>query len=436
MCGIHSRSTLTLSTSTSPKPLILPLLQSQEIHDRITSFNYQDAKVWVSTIDSQASANGGIVIQVIGELSNNNGPWRRFAQTFFLAEQPKGYFVLNDIFRFLKDESEVEGVAEALDEDAQGEAEAAEAKAVAEQQDALTAPEIQVVSSSAPVEEKPSEVVLENVNQPGATPHVEPSTEPKETLQSIADSVTDNSVAPVQEKSAAPVEEPTKEVESVSTPAAAQTPSAAPAVVESSTSAPAAPTPAVPAAPKTWANLAASGASKWGSNVSAEARATSARPAPISASPASRPAVSTGPKPAGNGPSSSSTSNPSVFIKSVNLDIISQEELRSGLESQYGKLRECSVIPLKGCAFAEFVNQDHARKAIKDSLPVNQGGQGGIVVGKRNWVITIEEKRGAGGKPGNNPGGARGGRGGGNQGARNGAGGAARNNAPRGRTQA
>jgi hypothetical protein len=41
-------------------------------------------------------------------MSNRGGLWKKFVQTFFLAEQPNGYFVLNDTFRFLKEEN-VEG---------------------------------------------------------------------------------------------------------------------------------------------------------------------------------------------------------------------------------------------------------------------------------------------------------------------------------------
>jgi len=58
----------------------------------------------LSSVDSLASLNGGIVIQVLGELSNHNAPSQKFAQTFFLAEQPAGYFVLNDIFRYIKED--------------------------------------------------------------------------------------------------------------------------------------------------------------------------------------------------------------------------------------------------------------------------------------------------------------------------------------------
>ncbi|KAG4304613.1 hypothetical protein PORY_002006 [Pneumocystis oryctolagi] len=78
----------------------------QEIHKKILELGFSDCKVLVSNVDSQASTNGGIVIQVLGEMSNRDGPSRRFAQTFFLAEQPNGYFVLNDIFRYLKEDIE------------------------------------------------------------------------------------------------------------------------------------------------------------------------------------------------------------------------------------------------------------------------------------------------------------------------------------------
>src|SRR2546423_1809253 len=60
----------------------------------------------LSSVDSLASLNGGIVIQVLGELSNHDAPSQKFAQTFFLAEQPTGYFVLNDIFRYIKEDIE------------------------------------------------------------------------------------------------------------------------------------------------------------------------------------------------------------------------------------------------------------------------------------------------------------------------------------------
>lgn len=52
-------------------------------------------------------------MQVVGELSNNGSPMRRFMQTFVLGQQnPKKYYVHNDIFRY-QDEVFVESGNEA-----------------------------------------------------------------------------------------------------------------------------------------------------------------------------------------------------------------------------------------------------------------------------------------------------------------------------------
>ena len=64
-----------------------------------------DCKVRVTNVDSQESFKN-IVVQVIGEMSNKAAPHRKFAQTFVLAEQPNGYFVLNDIFRYISEDEE------------------------------------------------------------------------------------------------------------------------------------------------------------------------------------------------------------------------------------------------------------------------------------------------------------------------------------------
>ncbi|KAI4273868.1 MAG: hypothetical protein LQ337_004335 [Flavoplaca oasis] len=73
------------------------------INDRIKELDIQDCKVRVSNVDSQESFKN-IVVQVIGEMSNKAAPHRKFVQTFVLAEQPNGYFVLNDIFRYIEEE--------------------------------------------------------------------------------------------------------------------------------------------------------------------------------------------------------------------------------------------------------------------------------------------------------------------------------------------
>jgi Nuclear transport factor 2 (NTF2) domain len=71
----------------------------------VESFGYRDCAVILSSVDCMESTAGGILIQVLGELSNDGAASQKFAQTFFLASvPPSGYFVLNNIFRFLKDD--------------------------------------------------------------------------------------------------------------------------------------------------------------------------------------------------------------------------------------------------------------------------------------------------------------------------------------------
>ncbi|CAG8480246.1 7234_t:CDS:2 [Ambispora leptoticha] len=80
----------------------------QEINNKIMELGLNDTTVLVTNVDSQASLNGGIVIQVLGQMANKGEESRKFAQTFFLAVQPNGFFILNDILRFLADEVEDE----------------------------------------------------------------------------------------------------------------------------------------------------------------------------------------------------------------------------------------------------------------------------------------------------------------------------------------
>ncbi|KAI5309524.1 hypothetical protein KEM55_003059 [Ascosphaera atra] len=78
-----------------------------EIQSRIRSLNFRSCKVRVLNVDAQGSFENILVI-VIGEISNDGQPSRKFVQTFVLAQQPNGYYVLNDVFRYMKDEEEVE----------------------------------------------------------------------------------------------------------------------------------------------------------------------------------------------------------------------------------------------------------------------------------------------------------------------------------------
>ncbi|KAF3436088.1 hypothetical protein FNV43_RR23180 [Rhamnella rubrinervis] len=72
------------------------------IHNLILSLNF--AAIEIKTINSLDSWNGGILVMVSGSVKTKEFSGRRkFVQTFFLAPQEKGYFVLNDIFQFIDD---------------------------------------------------------------------------------------------------------------------------------------------------------------------------------------------------------------------------------------------------------------------------------------------------------------------------------------------
>ncbi len=96
---------LPLCYSIAHPHLLTPAPQS--IQERIKKLDFQDCKVRISNVDSQASIEN-IVIQVIGETSNKSGEPKKFVQTFVLAKQPSGYFVLNDILRYIREEADEE----------------------------------------------------------------------------------------------------------------------------------------------------------------------------------------------------------------------------------------------------------------------------------------------------------------------------------------
>lgn len=74
----------------------------ESIHARIQSMGYAGSRIIVESIDAQASLNGGIFVLTTGNMKFKNGSCKKFVQSFFLAEQPNGYYVLNDCFRFIE----------------------------------------------------------------------------------------------------------------------------------------------------------------------------------------------------------------------------------------------------------------------------------------------------------------------------------------------
>ncbi|KAF9603580.1 hypothetical protein IFM89_037079 [Coptis chinensis] len=74
----------------------------------ILSMDYKKCKAEIKTIDAQDSYKGGVVVQVTGCLIVKDNMKRKFTQSFYLTPQDKGYFVLNDIFRYVIEYETVE----------------------------------------------------------------------------------------------------------------------------------------------------------------------------------------------------------------------------------------------------------------------------------------------------------------------------------------
>lgn len=218
-----------------------PTNGSQAINERIKELDFKDTKVRVTNVDSQGS-DANIVIQVIGEISNQGQPHKRFAQTFVLAEQTNGYFVLNDIFRYLAEEPEE---VEELQQES-----SAPANGVLEPTHSAAVPETEANTKTDTAEDlNKVDDKLAEAQQESAT---EDSTVAQQTPAEVEAPVADEAPAAVAEEAAVEPEavkelEPEKPKEPAPTPAASKP---APVAMPSG--------PPKPAAPRTWASLAAS----------------------------------------------------------------------------------------------------------------------------------------------------------------------------------
>jgi len=247
----------------------------RHISDRIKEMDLHDCKVRVTNVDSQASG-ANILIVVIGEMSNKGLPHRKFTQTFVLATQTNGYFVLNDILRFLIEEEDEEPEDDVVpppeenEEDEElpenphnlpdplGDFEKAQKAAMASSEDPLSV-EPDVEAADKELEEK----VVEAQEPPAATVNGDAEPEQKQAnhVEETPDTTaTDESEQPVENAPSqpAPKEAKEEEKEEVMQPEKPQdpTPSPTPTPAAQAPAQPAA--PPKPAAPKTWASLAAS----------------------------------------------------------------------------------------------------------------------------------------------------------------------------------
>ncbi|KAH8668337.1 hypothetical protein BX600DRAFT_254011 [Xylariales sp. PMI_506] len=232
----------------------------QNIQERIKSLGLSDTcKVRISNVDSQSSYDN-IVIQVIGETSNKDGDSpKKFVQTFVLAQQPSGYFVLNDILRYLEEDGEEEQ-DEALPAEAPAsEPETAPVEAEAKSEaTAESAVEDQTDIASTSVD---ASAVDQKLEEAGA---VEPdaSVNGESVAESAVESTAAAPEAPASTDAVPDPDEAVRQIEEEDTkePEKPVDPSPTP-VVNSQAAPPAQPAaPAQPSKPMTWASRAAAAA--------------------------------------------------------------------------------------------------------------------------------------------------------------------------------
>ncbi|EKD20871.1 uncharacterized protein L3040_000973 [Drepanopeziza brunnea f. sp. 'multigermtubi'] len=344
------------------------------IQERIKDLDFQDCKVRVSNVDSQAS-HDNIVIQVIGETSNKSAELKKFVQTFVLAQQPTGYFVLNDIFRYINDEGEEEPAENAQEESAGPlveDVEMPKAQATTEESTAPLDPELvdkkleEVVAEPKKVEEAPATngtPVPEVQATPVAAPKVEEVPTPEVAVKEIEEEI----------------KEPEKPKDPLPSPAITRAPSA---------TKPAAPTqPTGPPKPLSWASRAAAAVGSAPKPVvPVVAPKTSTPPSQARAAPpAAKPVQAQAPTPAPaekekenganagwqnvgdhakrqNRPQSVSAGPPEKdpgtmgYVRNVT-EKVQTEELRAALGS-FGQLIYFDVNRGKNCAFVEYATPE------------------------------------------------------------------------------
>ncbi|KAL6715614.1 hypothetical protein ACLMJK_006575 [Lecanora helva] len=411
------------------------------INDRIKELDFQDCKVRVSNVDSQESGKN-IIVQVIGEISNKAAAHRKFVQAFVLAEQPKGYFVLNDIFRYIleDEEEEIENtqvtntepapvpVAEPEPATLTSSNDPAEQEHAAEKIDKKLEEEVlqkQASANDVPAESAPANGYTESATAQVNVAEDAPAaaiteTEAGEGPEQAAASVAKESEQALPEKPRDP--DPTPVASPVKTTKAAPVENKAPAAAPK------------PAAPKTWANLVAAnrvappavpnGAPPTSAATSASSQNKAAPPStaqsitPPAAARENSPAkgqqnnnagwqmagAESNKKQGRQHASSSASGNQEVFLGYVKnvTDKVDASILKSTL-SQYGKLLYFDVNRPKNCAFVEFADSTAYNAAVAAN-PHSIGGE----------QIFVEERRPrANAYGGNNAqrGGMRGGRG-------------------------
>lgn len=208
---------------------------SEAIQNAVNKNSFLGSRIIIGSIDCHPSQNGGILINVLGQIQKRNqvGSIRHFMQTFFLAEQPSGYFILNDNLRFL--ERPTSGTA-------------------------TVANNVESTIPTAPIAKPANYVSVAPIAETIAAPVVEQAA--PLVAESVAPVATGDVSVP---ENAAPALVKVKKITTAASKQKATSPNASAAA--SPVAAPASPVEEVPAGPSSWAQLAAVQQNKWASGV-------------------------------------------------------------------------------------------------------------------------------------------------------------------------
>ncbi|KAJ3301555.1 hypothetical protein HDV03_000667 [Kappamyces sp. JEL0829] len=361
--------------------------------------------------------SGGVIVQVLGELSNKTDVCHKFSQTFFLAEQPEGYYVLNDIFRFLKEDID----ATAGNSDWDGIVEEA-ATPVFNYQDKSVPVAEKPASKPHPAGEKPAAKPIPAEKQPAKVPPKQAPAVPKPAAPATAPVSAKPVPAPVAVPAAAPAENeeakkplsPVKQTAPVpqekAVPKPAPVPSGSaekpkpvpanpaaekPAAAQEVKPAPRAQSPSKrPAAPFSWSKVVAS-PSDTPQSVSAAPSQPASRqasqkpPAPTAQPPKPQPQkIPAAPVPKKEDPavasdgfqdvpsrhrndrrSTEEKEKATIYIRSVG-ENVEKRALQEAFESM-GQVLHVDMPPGKQIAFVTFKNAESAQQAIGKTFMVN-----------------------------------------------------------------
>ncbi|XP_069486674.1 ras GTPase-activating protein-binding protein 2 isoform X1 [Ambystoma mexicanum] len=148
-----------------------------EIHKKVMSLQFSECHTKIRHVDAHATLSDGVVVQVMGELSNSGQPMRKFMQTFVLAPEgsvPNKFYVHNDIFRY---EDEVFGDSEAeLDEESEEEVEE-EQEEIHQSPDAMQENRNSPFYDPHPVSNGVEEPLEERIPEPEPEPELVPKKE-------------------------------------------------------------------------------------------------------------------------------------------------------------------------------------------------------------------------------------------------------------------